>query len=138
MIRCISSKRARKLKKRGVHVWWSWFHDSLVWNNGQNTPAPEKKTIHIKGFVFEETCKQCPEQYDVLLNGAKVAYVRLRDGVLRVDIPDCGFNTIFEDDLPSQDSDIIGGEFENDDIRQRWLNFIAGELLKYYSVGDQS
>lgn len=64
--------------------------------------------------------------------------MRLRDGVLRVDIPDCGFNTIFEDDLPSQDSDIIGGEFENDDIRQRWLNFIAGELLKYYSVGDQS
>lgn len=30
------------------------------------------------GFEFVKTCERCPEQYDVLANGEKVAYIRLR------------------------------------------------------------
>ena len=134
MIRCISARRKRTLKKRGVSVWWSKEHNSYAWQMGDKKAKPTKPTFHINGFVFVQISNYCPEQYDVFLNDAKVAYVRLRDGVLSVDIPDCGFNTIFEDDLPLDDSDIIGGDFENDDVRQKWLNFIAGELLKYYPV----
>lgn len=30
-IRIVSSSRARKLRKKNVHVWWSVQFDSLVW-----------------------------------------------------------------------------------------------------------
>lgn len=42
------------------------------------------------------TCHACPEQYDVLVDGKKVAYLRLRHGCFRVDVPECGDLTIFE------------------------------------------
>ena len=33
---------------------------------------------------FNMTCERCPEQYDVYYQGEKVAYVRLRWGLLTV------------------------------------------------------
>ena len=48
------------------------------------------------GFTLKRTCFACPEQYDVLKDGAKVGYLRLRHGEFRADYPDCGGETVFE------------------------------------------
>lgn len=50
----------------------------------------------IGEYELISTCMACPEQYDVLVDGKKVAYLRLRHGYFRVDVPDCGDLTIFE------------------------------------------
>lgn len=42
------------------------------------------------------TCSACPEQYDALLEGRQVGYLRLRHGWFRVDYPDVGGETIYE------------------------------------------
>lgn len=42
------------------------------------------------------TSGACPEQYDAMLDGKKVGYLRLRHGTFRVDVPDCGGKTIYE------------------------------------------
>lgn len=33
-LRCVSPKRKRKLRKKGVNVWWSDKHKSYVWIMG--------------------------------------------------------------------------------------------------------
>lgn len=52
----------------------------------------------IHGYRLERTCHACPEQYDVYAGEEQVAYFRLRHGVFRVDVPDCGGETIYEVD----------------------------------------
>lgn len=47
------------------------------------------------GYSFKCTCLACPEQYDVYKDGVQVAYLRLRHGKFRVDVPDCGEETIY-------------------------------------------
>lgn len=47
-------------------------------------------------ITLVETCGACPEQYDAMLDGAKVGYLRLRHGYFRVDYPECGGETILE------------------------------------------
>lgn len=50
----------------------------------------------IHGYKFVLTCHACPEQYDVFdPEGKQVAYLRLRHGTFRVDVPDCGGRTIY-------------------------------------------
>ena len=44
------------------------------------------------------TCGACPEQYDIFKDGKQVAYYRLRHGEFRVDIPECGGETIYNDE----------------------------------------
>lgn len=52
--------------------------------------------IMIHGYRLELTCGACPEQYDVYDSlGQQVAYFRLRHGEFRVDVPDCGGETIY-------------------------------------------
>ena len=41
------------------------------------------------------TSSACPEQYDLLIDGKKVAYFRLRHGEFRVDMPNCGDETVY-------------------------------------------
>lgn len=43
-----------------------------------------------------ETCPACPEQYNAYVDGEQVGYLRLRHGYFRVDVPDCGGETIYE------------------------------------------
>ena len=50
---------------------------------------------NIRGFLFEQTCEACPEQYNVYKYGKQVAYLRLRHGVFSVYYPDCGGELIF-------------------------------------------
>jgi hypothetical protein len=55
-----------------------------------------KLGIMIHGYRLLQTCGACPEQYDVFDDlGQQVAYFRLRHGSFRVDVPDCGGETIY-------------------------------------------
>lgn len=54
--------------------------------------------ILIHGYELHRTCLACPEQYDVFANGKQVAYLRLRHGSFRADVPDCGGETVYEAD----------------------------------------
>lgn len=54
------------------------------------------KPLEIDGFKLVLTSSACPEQYDVFdAAGKKVGYLRLRHGRFRVDVPDCGGETIY-------------------------------------------
>ena len=44
---------------------------------------------------LQRTCLACPEQYDAFLDGKQVGYLRLRHGSFRVDVPDCGGETVY-------------------------------------------
>lgn len=52
--------------------------------------------VKIGDYDLEMTCGACPEQYDVLLHGKKVAYLRLRHGYFSVHVPDCGGHLLWE------------------------------------------
>lgn len=54
-----------------------------------------KKPVMLHGYRLELTCGACPEQYDVYAGDELVAYFRLRHGHFRVDVPDCGGETIY-------------------------------------------
>lgn len=54
-----------------------------------------EKPVMIHGYRLELTCGACPEQYDVYAGDEMVAYLRLRHGCFRVDVPDCGGETIY-------------------------------------------
>ena len=62
-----------------------------------------------------QTCSACPEQYDAFVDGKQVGYLRLRWGYFRVDVPDCGGETIFEAH-PRGD-----GEFWDEEEREQFL-----------------
>lgn len=49
----------------------------------------------IHGYRLKRTSYACPEQYDVFADDVHVAYFRLRHGHFRVDVPDCGGETIW-------------------------------------------
>ena len=79
---------------------------------GGNTHWPVSQTMD--GFELRCTCPSHPEQYDVYLDSQQVAYFRLRHGEFRVDVPECGGETIFRA-CPNGD-----GLFDADE-RQRYL-----------------
>lgn len=77
---------------------------------------------------FEQTCGACPEQYDVFDDeGKQVAYVRLRWGRLRVDVPDCGGETI----LSHRFDDPWKGCFDLDE-RAYWMGTVNDAIVGYY------
>lgn len=77
---------------------------------------------------FEQTCTACPEQYDVFDDeGKQVAYVRLRWGRLRVDVPDCGHQTIFS----HQFDDHWKGCFDLDE-RPHWMGVVNDVIVGSY------
>lgn len=69
--------------------------------------------INIMGYTLLLTCNACPEQYNVLLDGQQVGYLRLRHGHFTAEHPDvqgelvykteeCKGNGIFDDDEREQ------------------------------------
>lgn len=48
-------------------------------------------------YLLVSTCFACPEQYDLFIKDTnqQVAYFRLRHGTFRVDVPDCGGETVY-------------------------------------------
>ncbi len=79
---------------------------------------------------FELTCGACPEQYDVFDESGKlIAYIRLRWNELRVDVPDCGGETIYSTilgDYPMQ------GSFVDEEQRSNYLSKIESIIIKHY------
>lgn len=78
----------------------------------------------IGKYTLVLTCGACPEQYDVYDNPfdihgkeeiKSVAYLRLRHGRFRADVPSCGGDTVYEA-WPKGD-----GAFD-DDEREQYLN----------------
>jgi len=43
-----------------------------------------------------QTCGACPEQYDAMLDGKQVGYLRLRHGFFDVSCPDAGGEIVYE------------------------------------------
>jgi hypothetical protein len=79
------------------------------------------KRIRTVNVEFHNTCCACPEQYDVLIEGKQVAYVRLRWGNLNVTIPDVGGQNIYS---YSWDDGFLG-QFPNNEEREYHLDLIA-------------
>lgn len=82
----------------------------------------------INGLKFELTCDMCPEQYDVYKDNKMIAYVRLRYGTLRCDVPKCGEETIYITEFDNR----FKGDFESNSERDKYLNDIAIKINKYY------
>ena len=72
----------------------------------------EPVDYRIKGLWFKLTCGACPEQYDVFRGDEQVAYVRLRFGRLRVDIPDAGGETVYIHDFDQEYKGVFSDEAE--------------------------
>lgn len=68
-----------------------------------------------------KTCERCPEQYDVLANGEKVAYIRLRFGNLTAEIGD---KEVYYHKFDNE----FKGEFETDEERKKYLSEILEVL----------
>ena len=83
-----------------------------ILESGGNTKWPESQTID--GLELRCTCPSHPEQYDVYEGETQVAYFRLRHGEFRVDVPECGGETIYEAETNGD------GLFDADE-RQRYL-----------------
>lgn len=82
--------------------------------------------VMIHGYRLQQTCGACPEQYDVFDDlGQQVAYFRLRHGGFRVDVPDCGGETIYTAN-PKGD-----GIFTRDE-RVRYLTEAVLAVQEYY------
>ena len=77
----------------------------------------------IKGLQFTETCSACPEQYDVYKDNIQIAYIRLRWGTLRCEVPD--YTTIYEYNF----DDNFQGCFYCEESRQYHLEKIADLIL---------
>ena len=60
--------------------------------------TPDAQDIIIDGCRLILTCPACPEQYEVFDDStrAQIGYLRLRHGWFRVDVPECGGETVYE------------------------------------------
>ena len=89
----------------------------------------DKADFRINGLWFKLTCGACPEQYDVFRGDEQVAYVRLRFGRLRVDVPDVGGKTIYISDFDEEYKGVFSDEAE----RVNYLAEISEVIGKHYS-----
>jgi hypothetical protein len=75
----------------------------------------EKPVFKHNGIKLVQTSLAYPEQYDAFDEvGNQVGYLRLRHGIFRVDVPECGSKTIYK---AAPDGD---GSFEEDE-REKYL-----------------
>lgn len=89
--------------------------------------------LFIDGWKLVCTCCQCPEQYDVFdAVGTQVAYFRLRHGKFRADVPDVGGHTVYFTYTRG------GGEFFDDDERERELQAAITAVRRYYERNEST
>lgn len=107
-------------------------------------PKPEASPLKnhvIGGFLFQLTSDACPEQYRVFREcyeqDGQVAYVRLRHGELRADVPVSGGATIYaKDGLGGFGHD---GQFADEESRVMYLTEIAGAIAAHQkSITDSA
>lgn len=72
-----------------------------------------------------KTSETCPEQYDVKIKSTQVAYIRVRHGEVRVDVPDAGGDTIYAAGIAGD------GAFE-DEEREWYLERCKQAIELYY------
>jgi hypothetical protein len=72
--------------------------------------------LHVEEFTLELTSFAYPEQYDVFdKDGKQCGYIRLRNGKLRCDFPECGGETLYSAEPKG------GGCFADDEERKYHL-----------------
>jgi len=74
-----------------------------------------------------ETCGACPEQYDAMLDGKCVGYLRLRWGWFTVTCPYVGGKVVYE----KQTGDGLAGMFEDDEQRKKQLKKAKKAIKKW-------
>lgn len=84
------------------------------------------RQILIHGYHLQQTCCACPEQYDVFDNNDKqVAYLRLRHGHFRANVPDVGGVEVYSAD-PEGDGCFLEHE------RVKYLTDAIHAVQEYY------
>lgn len=76
------------------------------------------------------TCEACPEQYQAVCGSRQVGYLRLRWGIFRLDVPDCGGETIYEAE--------VGGEFQGQftpEQREKYLEIARQKIAEWMNAG---
>lgn len=76
-------------------------------------------------LTLMKTCDACPEQYDALLNGEQVGYLRLRHGHFYAQVPNCGDGPIVYSTFTKGD-----GMFDEDE-RDFHLRHACQAILKH-------
>lgn len=74
---------------------------------------------------FEDLGTTCPEQYDVMRNGQRIAYVRLRHGNYTVECPDVGGETVLSMLVPNH-----AGNF-SDENKDFYLKLAAEVIVTW-------
>lgn len=87
-----------------------------------------QNTLHRNDYELVETCGACPEQYDVLLDGEIVGYLRLRHGYFSVSYPGVGGEEVYR---ATPDGDGIFESYE----RNRYLNEAIAAIDKRHHEG---
>ena len=83
-------------------------------------------SFNVVGYTFVLGSYACPEQYEGDWKDTQVAYVRLRHGMLRVEVPDvCGETILYTEDVEGD------GCFTMTE-RPRQLRRIAEYIENYY------
>lgn len=74
---------------------------------------------------FENLGTICPEQYDVMQNGQRVAYVRLRHGSYTVECPDVNGEIILHMTVPNHAGTFL------DEARDHYLKLAAEAIVTW-------
>lgn len=83
---------------------------------------------------FEQTCGACPEQYDVLLRGCKVGYLRLRYGSFTVQCPDAGGDEVYHATV----GDAFCGVFPTERLRRRYLREAGKAIRAWHQAQEEA
>lgn len=98
----------------------------LPWWNGAEVAVYWKAQAEV---ILHLTSGACPEQYDAVIYGEQVGYLRLRHGEFRVDYPECGGETIYR--AATQDD----GAFRDADERDYHLRFAVDAIHRRIAAG---
>jgi len=88
--------------------------------------AQRKRAELYAKIELVKTCDACPEQYDAMLDGKTVAYLRLRHGRFYVECPDTGGKRVYEA------NDVRGDGIFEDDERDRYLGAAKTAIVDWF------
>lgn len=88
-------------------------------------------------YKLVKTCNASPEQYDVYKDDKQVAYIRVRHGIMRVDVPNCGGETVYRT-LDFQGNGSFSDPKERDYHIKQALKAVEEYDHKLYEIEDQT
>jgi hypothetical protein len=92
----ISEKHREKLIANGLNKRLQNLRNRRGKKHSLESRKKIAETLKNRTREKENKSGTCPEQYDAMVDGEIVGYLRLRNGYFRVDYPICGGKTIFE------------------------------------------